>query len=175
MEIETSPPPSAERPSAAPPPAYSHRQILRVLSGVLLCILLAALDQTVVVPAVPAIAADLHGFNHLAWIVTAYLLTSTAATPVYGRLSDIYGRRAMLLPALVLFMLASALCALSPNPRRPDRRARACRAWAAPGWSRWRRWRSPTWWRRASAAATRPTCPAPGASPRSPGRSSAAI
>ena len=108
-------PASASLPSAAPAktesmPAFTHRQIVRVLSGILLCMLLAALDQTVVVPAVPAIAADLHGFGHLAWIVAAYLLTSTAATPVYGKLSDIYGRRACLLPAIVLFVIASMLC-----------------------------------------------------------------
>ena len=53
------------------------------------------------------------GFGHLSWIVSAYLLTSTAATPIYGKLSDIYGRRALLLPALVLFALASVLCALA--------------------------------------------------------------
>jgi len=91
-------------------PNYSHAQILRVITGILLCILLAAIDQTVVVPAVPAIAADLHGFSHLAWIVSAYLLTSTSATPIYGRLSDIYGRRALLLPAIVVFVIASVLC-----------------------------------------------------------------
>ena len=91
-------------------PNFSHAQILRVITGILLCILLAAIDQTVVVPAVPAIAADLHGFGHLAWIVSAYLLTSTATTPIYGRLSDIYGRRALLLPAIVLFVIASVLC-----------------------------------------------------------------
>jgi EmrB/QacA subfamily drug resistance transporter len=96
-------------------PNFTHRQILRVITGILLCILLAAIDQTVVVPAVPAIAADLHGFGHLAWIVSAYLLTSTAATPIYGKLSDIYGRRALLLPAIVLFVIASALCGLSQN------------------------------------------------------------
>src|SRR6202012_1552965 len=72
-------------------PRFSHQQILRVLSGVLLCIFLAAIDQTVVIPAVPAIATDLNGFSHLPWIVSAYLLTSTAMTPVYGQLSDIYG------------------------------------------------------------------------------------
>ena len=102
--------------TALPPevvPAYTHRQILRVVTGIMLCILLAALDQTVVIPAVPAIAADLNGFGHLAWIVSAYLLTSTAATPIYGKLSDTYGRRALLLPALVVFILASALCALA--------------------------------------------------------------
>jgi EmrB/QacA subfamily drug resistance transporter len=92
---------------------FSHAEILRVLSGVLLCIFLAAIDQTVVIPAVPAMAADLNGFGHLSWIVSAYLLTATAATPIYGKLSDIYGRRALLLPALALFAAASALCALS--------------------------------------------------------------
>ena len=60
---------------------FTHREILRVLSGVLLCIFLAAIDQTVVIPAVPAMAADLNGFSHLSWIVSAYLLTATAATP----------------------------------------------------------------------------------------------
>ncbi len=96
-------------------PRFTHREILRVITGILLCIFLAAIDQTVVIPAVPAIAADLHGFSHLAWIVSAYLLTSTAATPVYGKLSDIYGRRALLLPAIAVFVAASALCALSQS------------------------------------------------------------
>lgn len=91
-------------------PAYTHQQIKRVVTGIMLCIFLSALDQTVVIPAVPAIAADLGAFGHLSWIVTAYLLTSTAATPIYGKLSDIYGRRALLLPALVLFIAASMLC-----------------------------------------------------------------
>lgn len=94
-------------------PRYTHEQIIRVISGILLCILLAALDQTVVVPAVPVIAAEMHAFGHLSWIVTAYLLTSTAATPIYGKLSDIYGRRKLLLGALTVFIVASALCALS--------------------------------------------------------------
>ena len=102
-------------PHAEAMPNFSHQQILRVVTGILLCILLAAIDQTVVVPAVPAIAADLHGFGHLSWIVSAYLLTSTSATPIYGRLSDIYGRRALLLPAIVLFVVASVLCAIAGN------------------------------------------------------------
>ncbi len=100
---------------AEAPPSFTHQQILKVLSGILLCIFLAAIDQTVVIPAVPAMAADLHGFNHLAWIVSAYLLTSTAMTPVYGKLSDIYGPRRPLLVALAVFGLASALCAVSAN------------------------------------------------------------
>ena len=101
---------------AAPSGAvYSHQQIIRVITGIMLCILLAALDQTVVIPAVPAIATQLNAFGHLSWIVSAYLLTSTAATPIYGKLSDIYGRRALLLPALMLFIVASVLCALSQS------------------------------------------------------------
>lgn len=94
-------------------PRFTHQQILQVLSGILLCIFLAAIDQTVVIPAVPAIAADLNGFSHLAWIVSAYLLTSTAATPIYGKLSDIYGRRKLLLVALAIFGVASCLCAMA--------------------------------------------------------------
>ena len=101
------------QPDARPDQAFTHQQILKVITGILLCILLAALDQTVVIPAVPAIAAELHAFGHLSWIVSAYLLTSTAATPIYGKLSDMYGRRALLLPALALFIVASVLCALS--------------------------------------------------------------
>jgi EmrB/QacA subfamily drug resistance transporter len=94
---------------------FTHQQILRVITGILLCIFLAAIDQTVVIPAVPAIAADLDGFSHLAWIVSAYLLTSTAMTPIYGKLSDIYGRRVLLLIALAVFFVASALCAMAAN------------------------------------------------------------
>jgi EmrB/QacA subfamily drug resistance transporter len=97
------------------PPRFSHNEILRVLSGILLCIFLAAIDQTVVIPAVPAIAADLNGFGHLAWIVSAYLLTSTAMTPIYGKLSDIYGRRKLLLVGLAVFAAASALCAMAES------------------------------------------------------------
>jgi EmrB/QacA subfamily drug resistance transporter len=95
------------------PPGYSHAQILRVITGIILCMLLAALDQTVVIPAVPAIARSLHSYEHLAWIVTAYLLTSTAATPIFGKLSDTYGRRALMTPAILIFILASILCALA--------------------------------------------------------------
>lgn len=107
---------SATSPSPGDVPhSFTHNQILKVLSGILLCIFLAAIDQTVVIPAVPAIAADLNGFSHLAWIVSAYLLTSTAMTPIYGKLSDIYGRRKLLLLALAIFALASALCALATS------------------------------------------------------------
>jgi EmrB/QacA subfamily drug resistance transporter len=92
---------------------FTHQEILPVIRGVALAILLSALDQTIVVPAVPKMAAALHGGRHLAWIVSAYLLTGTAATPVFGKLSDIYGRRQLLQPAIVLFVAASIGCALA--------------------------------------------------------------
>lgn len=92
---------------------YTHKQRIQVITGIILCMLLAAIDQTVVIPAVPAIAADLHGFAHLSWVVTAYLLTSTATTPLYGRLSDQYGRRVTLIPSIIVFVIASCLCAVS--------------------------------------------------------------
>ena len=99
--------------SEPPHPTYNHAQILRVVTGIMLCMLLAALDQTVVIPAVPAIARDLRNYDHLSWIVTAYLLTSTVATPIFGKLSDIHGRRRLMIPAIIIFIAASALCALS--------------------------------------------------------------
>ncbi len=94
---------------------YTHQQRLQVIFGIILCILLAAIDQTVVIPAVPAMARDLHGFAHLSWVVTAYLLTSTATTPLYGRLSDQFGRRRTLIPSIIVFMAASVICALARN------------------------------------------------------------
>lgn len=122
MDLSTPPPsptPDSPLPEQTMPeqamPNFTHAQIRSVVIGILLCILLAALDQTVVVPAVPAMAADLNAFGHLSWIVTAYLLTTTATTPIYGKLSDVYGRRAILLPSLVLFILASIFCAVAQS------------------------------------------------------------
>ena len=93
------------------PKPHTHKQIMGVVSGVVLCVLLAALDQTVVIPAVPSMAAELNGFKHLSWIVTAYLLTSTASAPILGKLSDQWGRRPAIMGALVFFIAASMLCA----------------------------------------------------------------
>jgi EmrB/QacA subfamily drug resistance transporter len=86
---------------------------MRVISGIVLCILLASLDQTVVIPAVPAMAADLNGFGHLAWIVSAYLIAATVVTPIYGKLSDIHGRRQLLMISITVFIVTSAMCALA--------------------------------------------------------------
>ena len=95
--------------------AFTHPEILRILSGVLLCMLMAALDQTVLATALPAIAADFNGVPHLSWVITAYLLTSTATTLIFGKLSDLYGRRSLLEISIGVFLLASLACALSQN------------------------------------------------------------
>ncbi len=92
---------------------FTHREILGVLWGVLLGMTMAALDSTIVTTALPRIATDLDGFLHLSWVVTAYLLTSTAAAPIYGKLSDLYGRRRLLQFAIVVFTLASIACGLA--------------------------------------------------------------
>ncbi len=86
----------------------SHRQILVVFSGLMLGMFLAALDQTIVATALPTIVGDLGGLNHLSWVVTAYLLTSTASTPLYGKLSDLHGRKIMFQTAIVVFLVGSA-------------------------------------------------------------------
>ena len=87
----------------------------RIVIGVMLAMFLAALDSTIVAPALPTIGAELGGAAFLPWIVSAYFLTSTAVTPLYGKLSDIHGRRPILLTALGLFLLGSVACAAAPN------------------------------------------------------------
>jgi len=93
----------------------SHRQILIVFLGLMLGMLLAALDQTIVATALPTIVGELGGLNHLSWVVTAYLLTSTAATPLFGKISDLYGRKRLFQAAIVAFLVASALAGLAQN------------------------------------------------------------
>ncbi len=84
-----------------------------VFYGVLLGMVLASLDQTIVATALPSIVADLHGFEHLSWVVTAYLLASTITVPLYGQLSDLYGRKNVFVFAIVLFLVGSALSGVS--------------------------------------------------------------
>src|SRR5271154_2715374 len=86
---------------------YSHAERMRVVFGILTCMMLAALDQTVVLPAIPPMAANLHGGGHPSGGVSPSLLTPTATTPIYGKLSDQLGRREVLIPALVFFCVAS--------------------------------------------------------------------
>ena len=90
-----------------------HRRILVVISGLMLVMLLASLDQTIVSTALPTIVGELGGLEHLSWVVTAYLLAVTAVTPLYGKLGDLYGRKVVLQGALVLFLIGSALCGLA--------------------------------------------------------------
>ncbi|HEY3113688.1 MAG TPA: DHA2 family efflux MFS transporter permease subunit [Gemmatimonadaceae bacterium] len=100
--------------SEAPAP-LSHRQILVAFSGLVLAMLLAALDSTIVSTALPTIVSELGGLEHLAWVVTGYLLAQTIVTPIYGKLGDLYGRKIVLQSAIVLFLIGSALCGLSRN------------------------------------------------------------
>jgi EmrB/QacA subfamily drug resistance transporter len=95
--------------------AFTHREILSVLSGTLIGMTMAGLDSTILTTALPRIATDLDGFLHLSWVVTAYLLTSTAAAPIYGKLSDLYGRRRLLQFAILVFTVSSAACGLAHN------------------------------------------------------------
>jgi EmrB/QacA subfamily drug resistance transporter len=93
----------------------THRQIMLVFSGLMLALLLAALDQTIVGTALPTIVGDLHGLNHLSWVVTAYLLTSTTVALLYGKISDLYGRKPVYQFAIIVFLIGSALAGLSQN------------------------------------------------------------
>jgi EmrB/QacA subfamily drug resistance transporter len=89
-------------------PTLSHRQVLISFSGLLLAMLLASLDQTIVSTALPTIVGDLGGIDQLSWVVTAYLLTATVSTPVWGRVSDLYGRKRLFVAAIVVFLAGSA-------------------------------------------------------------------
>jgi len=106
---------SVGAPSTTTTSPLTHRQILVVFSGLMLGMFLAALDQTIVSTALPTIVGDLGGLNHLSWVVTAYLLTSTASTPLYGKISDLYGRKIMFQSAIVIFLIGSALSGLAQN------------------------------------------------------------
>ena len=105
----------ASAPSAGSRVALSHRQIMVVYSGLMAGILVAALDQTVVATALPTIVGDLGGLSHLSWVVTAYLLTSTISVPLYGKISDLYGRKNLFQAAIVIFVAGSVLSGLSQN------------------------------------------------------------
>jgi EmrB/QacA subfamily drug resistance transporter len=102
-----------------PAPAQAEeahgRQLLVIYLALMLALLLASLDQTIVSTALPTIVSDLGGLSHLSWVVTAYLLASTATTQVWGKLGDQYGRKYLFLTAIVIFLIGSALCGQSRN------------------------------------------------------------
>ena len=87
----------------------SRRHLRLILAALMMTMLLAALDQTIVSTALPTITSDLGGLSELSWVVTAYLLASTATTPIWGKLSDLYGRKPMLQSSVVIFLVGSAL------------------------------------------------------------------
>jgi EmrB/QacA subfamily drug resistance transporter len=101
--------------SAAPagPVPLGRRRVLIIIGALLLGMLLAALDQTIVATALPTIAGDLHGLSHLSWVVTAYLLASTASTPLWGKLGDLYGRKQFFQAAIVIFLIGSIFSGLA--------------------------------------------------------------
>ncbi|MFH8474934.1 MFS transporter [Streptomyces sp. NPDC018000] len=102
-------------PAPAPGEDRSTRSVMVAIGALLLGMLLAALDQTIVSTALPTIVSDLGGLKHLSWVVTAYLLASTAATPLWGKLGDQYGRKKLFQMAIVIFLIGSAFCGVAAN------------------------------------------------------------
>jgi EmrB/QacA subfamily drug resistance transporter len=105
----------SDAPSIAPRAPLAESEVRTILISLMLTMFLAALDQTIVATALPTIGRQFQDVSNLSWVITAYLLASTAVAPVFGTLSDIYGRRAMIITALSLFIAGSILCALAPN------------------------------------------------------------
>ncbi|MFF9910696.1 DHA2 family efflux MFS transporter permease subunit [Streptomyces sp. NPDC013457] len=107
----------AADPSGGPAPGdgQSRRGVLVAIGALLLGMLLAALDQTIVATALPTIVSELGGMEHLSWVVTAYILASTAGTPLWGKLGDQYGRKKLFQSAIVIFLVGSALCGVAQN------------------------------------------------------------
>jgi EmrB/QacA subfamily drug resistance transporter len=105
----------SDSPPLAPRAPLTQDEIRAILGSLMLAMFLAALDQTIVATALPTIGRQFHDVSSLSWVITAYLLAATAVAPVFGTLSDIYGRRAMIIVALSLFVAGSVMCALAPN------------------------------------------------------------
>src|SRR5438445_12169686 len=97
------------------PPTRPAERVRLIFGALLLVLLLASLDQTIVSTALPTIVGDLGGLQHLSWVVTAYLLSSTIVAPLYGKLGDLYGRKRILQFAIVLFLAGSAPCGVAQN------------------------------------------------------------
>jgi EmrB/QacA subfamily drug resistance transporter len=105
----------SDAPPLAPKAPLTPSEVRTILISLMMTMFLAALDQTIVATALPTIGRQFRDVSSLSWVITAYLLASTAVAPVFGTLSDIYGRRAMIVLALSLFIVGSILCALAPN------------------------------------------------------------
>ncbi len=115
IAIEQTPRDAADDAGARTHPPLAQRDVHLILASLMLTMFLSALDQTIVATALPTIGRQFHDVGNLSWIITAYLLSSTAVAPLFGTLSDIYGRRAMILTSMALFLVGSVLCALAPN------------------------------------------------------------
>src|SRR5512147_973405 len=95
------------------PASPSPREVRTVFAGLMMALALASLDQNIVGVALPLIVSELGGLHHLSWVVTSFLVTSTATTPIYGKLSDLYGRKPLFIAAIVIFLAGSSLCGLA--------------------------------------------------------------
>src|ERR1700728_4391113 len=105
----------SDAPPIAPPAPLTPVEVRTILMSLMLTMFLAALDQTIVATALPTIGRQFRDVSSLSWVITAYLLASTAVAPVFGTLSDIYGRAAMIVTSMSMFIAGSVLCGLAPN------------------------------------------------------------
>src|SRR5689334_22604662 len=105
---------TGSRDTTSTPPIVrrSKREVYTVMSGLMIAMLLAMLDNMIVGTAMPTIVGELGGLTHLAWVVTAYTLATAVATPVWGKLGDLYGRKRVFMAAIVLFLIGSALAGM---------------------------------------------------------------
>src|SRR5437763_2677463 len=101
--------------TVAAPSAPQQQRVRLIFGALMLVLLLASLDQTIVSTALPTIVGDLGGLNHLSWVVTSYLLASTVSTPLYGKLGDMFGRKPVFLAAILIFLAGSMLAGLSQS------------------------------------------------------------
>jgi len=113
--VQHPPAPGIPRDSADALPAFSKGERQGIVAGLTLALFLSSLDQTIVATALSSIAGDLGGWQALPWVVSAYLIASTVVTPIYGRLSDLYGRRPLLMASVAIFALGAALSALAQS------------------------------------------------------------
>ncbi|MET9852713.1 MDR family MFS transporter [Streptomyces sp. NPDC006450] len=113
QDVTTEPDPRKR--TSGPSAEHASREVLVSIGALLLGLLISSLDQTIVSTALPTIVSDLGGMSHLSWVVTAYMLASTAATPLWGKLGDQYGRKKLFQSAIVIFLIGSALCGLAQN------------------------------------------------------------
>ena len=109
------------------------------MAGALLAMLLAALDQNIVNTALPRMVGELGGMAHLSWVVTAFMLTSTTTTPLYGKLSDLYGRRRLFFVAIALFLAGSLMCGAAQSMGQLIGFRALCKGWVRGGCWYWRR------------------------------------